>query len=189
LASFVKLFSQSRTGQITGCVTVQLRKGSRTLWDVRQEPDENTFEIVKRAYVNRHVIERQPREKALVTIHGIRTQAEWNSEVTLIASVNGWAVAPFQYGYVDVDVFIDRHQRNEIVDRFRAFAFELKHTFDLENISIIAHSFGTYIIARYLLGFDDPPEYVDELLFDIGAEAFAVDRSVEHARRSELVTA
>jgi hypothetical protein len=107
-ASFVKLFSQSKTGELVGCVIVHLREGSRTLWDVQSDVDEKTFEIVKRSYINRHFVERQPREKALVTIHGIRTQAEWNSEVSLIASINGWVVAPFQYGYVDVDVFMNR---------------------------------------------------------------------------------
>ena len=164
LASFVKLFSQNRFGQAAGCIVIHLRKKGKPLWNVLHESDESTFEIVKRAYVNRHVVERQPREKALITIHGIRSYAEWNAEISLIASVNGWAVAPFHYGYVDVDVFVNRSKRNEIVDKFRAFAFELTHTFDIENISIIAHSFGTYVIVRYLLGFDDPPVQFDSLI-------------------------
>jgi pimeloyl-ACP methyl ester carboxylesterase len=42
--------------------------------------------------------------------------------------------------------------------------FELQHTFELENISIIAHSFGTYIIVRYLLGFDDPLVQFDTVI-------------------------
>ena len=33
------------------------------------------------------------------------------------------------------------------------------------------------------------PQHTNELLFDIGAEALAVDRPIEHARRSESVTA
>lgn len=164
LASFVKLFSYDKTGKNVGCIVVHLRSEAKLLWDVHHAPHENVFRRVKDDYVQSHIVNRQPREKVLVTIHGIRTQAEWNSEVSLIASMNGWVVAPFQYGFVDVDVFLDRKQRNEIVDRFRAFVFELKHSFDLENISIIAHSFGTYIVVRYLLGFDDPPVQFDTVI-------------------------
>lgn len=164
LASFVKLFSHSKDGSEAGFVIVHLRSEGALLWDPHRQPDERIFQAVRSTYGYRHFIERQPHQKTLVTIHGIRTQAEWNSEVSLIASLNGWVVAPFQYGYVDVDVFMNRYQRNEIVDRFRDHVFELSHSFDLKNISIIAHSFGTYIITRYLLGFDDPPVQFDTVI-------------------------
>ncbi len=50
---------------------------------------------------------------------------------------------------------------------------------------------GRRLVATEIIHDDDVArfEHGDELLFDIGAEAFAVDRSVEHARGSELVTA
>ena len=49
---------------------------------------------------------------------------------------------------------------------------------------------GRRLVATEIIHNDDVArfEHGYELLFDIGAEAFAVDRSVEHARRSELVT-
>jgi pimeloyl-ACP methyl ester carboxylesterase len=164
LASFKKMFSRNRIGQAVGCVIVHLRSDGRLLWNPQREPGRDAYDAVTSVYINRQIIERPPREKALVTVHGIRTSAEWNSEVSLIASMNGWVVAPFQYGYVNVDVFVDRLKRNALLDQFREYVFELKHSFNLANISIIAHSFGTYIVIRYLLGFDDPPVQFDSVI-------------------------
>jgi len=36
--------------------------------------------------------------------------------------------------------------------------------FDISDISVIAHSFGTYIACSYLLGFDTPPTRFDTLI-------------------------
>jgi pimeloyl-ACP methyl ester carboxylesterase len=164
VASFQKLFTEEKKGQPVGLIAIPLREAGRVLWAIRNYPDEGTFEIIKRAYIRRHYTERQPRDRTLVTIHGIRTHADWNAEVTLIASVNGWAVAPFQYGYVDIDVFVNGSKRNEILDQFRIFIYDLQQSFDLDNISVVAHSFGTYIILRYMLGFDDPPVRFDTVV-------------------------
>ena len=54
-------------------------------------------------------------------------------------------------------------KRQEIVDQFRD---HINDIFDRYNcrISVIAHSFGTYVIAKYLLGFDVPPVCLDTLI-------------------------
>lgn len=164
VASFVKLLSTSRFQDSIGVVEIRLRTSNQVLWDVTWEPDEEAFEIVRAIYLNRHIVEKIPRRKTLVTIHGIRTYADWNAEVTLCASSNGWTVAPFQYGYLEVTALSSEKKRQEILDSFRDFLAEIDQTYGVENVSVIAHSFGTYIACRYILGFDVPPVRFDTLI-------------------------
>src|ERR1700723_2276006 len=72
LGSFVKLFAQTRKDREAGIIQINLRgEGSKPLWQVIQEPDEDTLEIVKRASFHRHITDLNNNHKALVTIHGI----------------------------------------------------------------------------------------------------------------------
>ncbi|SHG45123.1 DUF6932 family protein [Bradyrhizobium erythrophlei] len=107
VASFLKLMSTSRFEDRVGVVDVQIRRSEGLCWDITWEPDEDLYEVVRRAYIQRHYVEKTLRTKGLVTIHGIRTHAEWNAEVALNASANGWTVAPFHYGYVEATVFLN----------------------------------------------------------------------------------
>jgi hypothetical protein len=91
---FIKMFSTSRFEERVGVVAIGLRRNGRLLWDVTWEPDDELFEVVRRAYIDRHFVDKNERSKVLVTLHGIRSYADWNAEVTLIASANGWMVAP-----------------------------------------------------------------------------------------------
>ena len=162
--SFMKMFSTSRFEERVGVVTIGLRQNGRLLWDVTWEPDDELYEIVRRAYIGRHFVDKNERNKVLVTLHGIRSNAEWNAEVTLIASANGWLVAPFHYGYVQPDIFLDKKARKAIIDNFRDFLSTISLMFDFRDISVIAHSLGTYIACGYLLGFDEPPTRFDTLI-------------------------
>lgn len=157
LASFRKLLSTSRGYDPVGIAVVHLRSSSIPEWNITWEPDDGLYEVVRRAYISRHYVDRSAIEKTLVTIHGIRTNAEWNAEVTLHASANGWTVAPFHYGYVEATVFWSRSKRREIVDKFRDFMADLQNVYDARNLSVIAHSFGTYVFMNYVLGFGGPP--------------------------------
>lgn len=162
--SFIKLFSTNKFGKRTGLIEIQIINKGEFAWDITWEPDDEIHEVVRRAYINRHFIDKVASTKTLVTIHGLRTHAEWNAEVTLCASANGWTVAPFQYGYKSIRALIGRSQRQQIVDHFRKFLTDVERTFGADNISVVAHSFGTYIACRYVLGFDEPPIRFDTLI-------------------------
>jgi hypothetical protein len=164
LGAFVKLFSQSRIDQESGVIQINLwEKGNKPLWEVIQEPDDRTFEIIKRVYFQRHIVDLNNNHKAIITVHGIHSHAEWYSEVAHIASSNGWIVAPFVYGYVGVDVLRKPAKRREIVDRFRLHLEDMRSRYEC-SVSVIAHSFGTYIVASYLYGFDLCPHPLDTLI-------------------------
>ncbi len=164
IKSFYKLFSNTLSGESVGVIDILLRDSSRSYWEVDWEPDENTFEIVKRVYLGRRYVDTVRREKVLVTLHGIRSHAEWNAEVTLIASANGWIVAPFHYGFVQPTVFVDRDARRKIVDKFRDFLSNVRTITDATSVSVLAHSFGTYVAMNYIMGFDRPPILFDTMI-------------------------
>lgn len=107
LGAFVKLFGETRRERTTGIIQISLWEGGKPLWQVIQEPDENTLEIIKRVYFHRHIVDFNGRQKAVITIHGIESHGEWNAEVAHIVSSNGWIIAPFIYGYVDASVFLN----------------------------------------------------------------------------------
>lgn len=110
-------------------------------WIIRHEVDENTFEIVKRAYVGRRFHMLNQPKGVLVTIHGLLSTAKRNSEITPIASSQGWIVAPYLYETNNVDLLINSSKRQMVLDEFRDWIYDLENRFEEYPISIIAHSF------------------------------------------------
>jgi hypothetical protein len=164
LSSFISMFSMTRNGRGCGTVKIQLRdEDHNPTWEALPQPDPQTLELVQTIYFQRHVVDRNNQRKALITIHGILSHGEWNAEIAHIASSSGWIVAPFTYGYVKATTVAKSSERQKIVDQFRE---HINDIFDRYNcrISVIAHSFGTYIIGKYLLGFDIPPVSLDTLI-------------------------
>lgn len=163
IGSMAKLFATSRNNVKVGLVTIPMQSSVLQDWGGFDLDDTTGLEIIQRAYAFRHFTDRNPGRKALITIHGIRTHAEWNSEITHIASANGWIVAPFNYGYVEADVFSKKNRREEIIGNFRAHIEDIDSRYQ-SDISVIAHSFGTYVAASYLWGFDIVPVPIDTLI-------------------------
>lgn len=85
------------------------------------------------------------------------SNASWNTEIAPIASSQGWIFAPYIYENNTVDLLINESKRSEILDQFRNWIFDLQLRFEKYSISVIAHSFGTYILAVYLSKFETPP--------------------------------
>lgn len=164
VSSFVKLFSETRANRKVGIVLINLwDKEGQALWNVIQDVDDDTLEIIKRVYFNRQIVDRNNSHKALITVHGIRTYAEWNAEVAHISSSSGWIFAPFTFGFFDIAQLANASERNLIVDRFRSHINDIVDKYSCD-VSVIAHSFGTYVVAKYLLGFDIPPVSIDTLI-------------------------
>ncbi|TWE03635.1 hypothetical protein FB545_0710 [Peribacillus frigoritolerans] len=152
--SYIHLFTHSRFGQEVGIVQVELNKENDE-WEIVQ-PGVERFEIIKAAYINREIIRLKEPTGILVTIHGLLSTGEWNKEIAPIASSQGWIIAPYIYKENTPNLLVNGNKRKEIVDDFRDWIFELQHRFD-GKISVIAHSFGTYIIGAYLQGFETAP--------------------------------
>lgn len=165
--SFIALFSRGRYGQKYGVIQVDLC-GGNSHWEIQHMPDDDDLEIVKRAYCHRQIIDLNASDGVLVTIHGLLSNASWNSELVPIFSNEGWTVAPYYYGYQTPDILFRENERKKAVDEFREWILQIKEQYCKSpdtKISIIAHSFGTYIIGAYLAGFEgDPPVSFESII-------------------------
>jgi len=156
--SYIKLFSTCKYGgKDIGLIQIDLYGHNKT-WEIRHYPSNEEFEIIKRTYNDRSLIDLKQKKGILVSIHGLLSDAEWNKEIAPIASNQDWIFAPYIYKTNNPDLLFRPDKRNLVIDDFRSWIYELQERFE-GRISIIAHSFGTFIIASYLDGFDYEKEY------------------------------
>jgi hypothetical protein len=102
----------------------------------------------------RHVDSAPQRTKphVVILVHGIRTRAIWQNELRKVLQEDGFIVQPTNYGYLDVVRFLIPWQpfAGAIVEEITR---QIRHTLNINkgaDCSIIAHSFGTFVIARML---------------------------------------
>jgi hypothetical protein len=91
-------------------------------------------------------------EQVVVLVHGIRTFAEWQSMLKREFSLIGIPVAPTNYGYFDLLRFLLPVPwfRAEALNRLRILIEQIKADYPRAKISFLAHSFGTYLVSRFL---------------------------------------
>lgn len=164
LASFLDFLTTRRNGQKVGIVRIGLvtEEGRPAL----PASSPLVVKAIQLSYGMHHVTENK---RILITVHGILTNAKWNAEVTRLASDQGWVVAPYDYGFTAPFVLLSKTLRRKEVARFQHWLDRI-HQEHPYPISIIAHSFGTYIVGRYLTGWGrDPPPIPIEALILIGS--------------------
>jgi hypothetical protein len=90
--------------------------------------------------------------QVVILVHGIRDFALWQEAIRATLKVHGFIVNPTNYGRFDLIRFLipipffRKRKVNEVVEQIRI----IKHENPNSDISVIAHSFGTYIIAHIL---------------------------------------
>ncbi|KVX05376.1 hypothetical protein ASL22_17765 [Alcaligenes faecalis] len=157
--AYLELLSTTRFGVKHGLVQIKFHTTVQTHYSPADSSE--NLEIVKVAYLGRRWSQQQTTKGILVPIHGIRTHAEeWLPRLCLSASTSGWAVAPYVYGYRGANVLRTETQKAEIVEGFRNWLTEIRRLYT-GPISIVAHSFGTYVVGRYLCVADDISEKFD----------------------------
>jgi len=99
--------------------------------------------------------------QVVLLIHGIRTQADWGPMVRSKLEVPGQIeVIPIRYGYFDAFRFwfpfwTRRKPIERVYEQIRVALQKYRRSHPDAKLSIIAHSFGTYIIGEILKrGFD-----------------------------------
>ena len=154
LDTFLYLFTHTRGREPVGIVQVDLY-GAEKPWQTIFYPDDDDYEIIKRAYINRHYVDHYKPNGVLVSIHGLLSRASWNAEIAPIASSQNWVFAPFLYDDVNTPaLLINEAKAKQVIERFRKWIYDIQCRYEY-NISVIAHSFGTYILARYISGFGE----------------------------------
>jgi hypothetical protein len=164
--SYIDLFQTYKNG-MPGKPIVEVRLDNRIKeWEIRYQPSEDEREIIRKVYTKRSVIERCKARGVLFTIHGVNTKAFWNSKFAPLASSQGWIFAPFLYKG-PILLLICPSMRKKVVDQFNDYYYELSKKYEVTSASIVAHSFGTYIVAKYLLNHlyqDSLPIEIDSIV-------------------------
>ena len=96
--------------------------------------------------------------RIILLVHGIRTHAWWQGELrSLIEEKLDATVIPLKYGYFDVVRFWCPFGicRQGPIRRLHKDLREVINQFRDRDISIIAHSYGTYAISQILLEYED----------------------------------
>lgn len=101
---------------------------------------------------------KQPRRKSadhlVITVHGIRTFGKWQErmEVLLTQTSNRIEVNKIDYGYFSVFAFLVPGARWLATRRIRRILLTALHESGWKRIDIVAHSFGTHLVAWSLRG-------------------------------------
>ncbi|MEM1317955.1 MAG: hypothetical protein AAGF29_06800, partial [Pseudomonadota bacterium] len=90
--------------------------------------------------------------RIVLLLHGIRTQAAWGEMVaSVIETRRGMSAIPVKYGFFDTIRFlVPFYTRTAPVKRFLREYRDIRRHNPNAEISIIAHSFGTYIVSTAL---------------------------------------
>lgn len=87
----------------------------------------------------------------VVTIHGIQTAGRWQKEITPHLAREGLIPYHIDYGWFDVLSFLIKWTRNRKIAAVRNELRTLVATSGARRVSVVAHSFGTFIAMHALL--------------------------------------
>jgi len=93
----------------------------------------------------------------VILVHGIRTRALWQNEIRKSLQANGFIVQPTNYGYFDVVRFLFPHHllANSIINEVTRQIRITRSINGDADYSIIAHSFGTFVVSKLLKNHTD----------------------------------
>ncbi len=84
----------------------------------------------------------------VISLHGIKTRGTWQKEMTSALNVADLVHEPLDYGDFAALRFLCPGQREKQMESFREEYTQIRERYSDTTPSIIAHSFGTYIVAN-----------------------------------------
>lgn len=189
--AFLTMMATPRSGVGTvGVVEIRLYQEMED-WNYTSMLLRSEYRHAVALYHSRTYIERNGRRGMLVPIHGLNTRADWLSSLTPLANSHGWLVAPFMYQN-DCLQLIKRD--GKVIEQFRNWVYALKEKYGVERVSVVAHSYGSYIITKYINSYQTDatlPVSVDSLILlgsIISADFNWIERVPQHVRQVLNVT-
>lgn len=89
-------------------------------------------------------------KRVVITIHGIRTRGAWQKNLATVLAKNDMVPYPLDYGRLGVFGFLTPCVRESRLTWFHKEYDRIRKQEDVQRPSIIAHSFGTYLVAELL---------------------------------------
>lgn len=86
----------------------------------------------------------------VITLHGIRTRGEWQKRIAPLIARYGMIPVLLDYGYFNLLQFLSPWSRNKRVMWLRDEVARVRADFPDSSISVVAHSLGTYLVARLI---------------------------------------
>lgn len=104
-------------------------------------------------------------KKSVILVHGIGTRAEWYIEVKKVLENNGFEVFLTNYDWFSVIKFLlpIAYFRNIAAEELFKQIRIAKHSARNSEFSVIAHSFGTYLISKIL--YEEFDLSIDRIIF------------------------
>ena len=93
------------------------------------------------------------KRKVVISLHGIRTRGLWQKDLSPLLSEQGWIYYPLDYGWFSVLFFVPGFLRKRKISWFRDCYREIQNRYPDVVPSIIAHSFGTWIVCKAISKF------------------------------------
>lgn len=90
----------------------------------------------------------------VITIHGIRTTGDWQREFTDVLTQHGFRHVPLGFGFFKAVSLLMPWSRTRKVEWFRRI-YSDKFASTERLPSVVAHSFGSYIVTKAMLKYDD----------------------------------
>lgn len=164
LDAFIKLFTERRySSDVVGVLQIDLY-GDAQPWSINYNVDANLFRTILQAYGSRAVIHSHRQIEVVVSVHGLYSLGHWNSYLAPIISAENRIFAPFFYDENDWRLMFFSKRRKDVLGKFRQYIEEVSNDYGLP-VSVIAHSFGTYLVTSYIDGFSDTPVKFKSLIF------------------------
>jgi hypothetical protein len=97
----------------------------------------------------------KPRKRLIIFIHGIRDPGYWQQDLKKLFEAEGFIAVPIGYGVFDIARFILGIRKRAIEDvKLKIKSIIDSHTDEatraVPEVTILAHSFGTYIVSQVL---------------------------------------
>lgn len=92
-----------------------------------------------------------PNARVVITIHGIQTQGKWQKNITPYLAKYGLVPYHIDFGWFSVLKFLCPFSRNRQLNRIRDELRELVERVGTRRVSVIAHSFGTFLAMEALI--------------------------------------
>lgn len=86
----------------------------------------------------------------VITLHGIRTRGEWQKRIAPLIARYGMIPVLLDYGYVKLLRFLNPFSRDQLVKWLRDNVAAVRRDYPDVPISIVAHSLGSYLVARLI---------------------------------------